>query len=387
MEVSALLPIDLEWLCSTNDGTLELVRQNIWLQSAYPLIRPPIFPFFVPIVRPTHQYSFPLSSKLLFARSRGCERSVRMSSFDAVAGVGLKSILVAFDFSEASDKALRHALAIARHYRAKFYFAHVVSHLGYTIAGPEALQLAVEKTWRDTRQLEQELLGRGALDGLQYEFIVREGNIWEQLELVIREKQVDLVVIGTHGRGGLGKLLLGSTAEQIFRHADCFVDTVGPGSYQDSLVEKTQSVRPFLFATDFGAASLHALPYAISLASHFGARLVVLHVLPAAPIPEGFHWSNAGDLLQMRDKARMACERRLEELTVQCAPKAVQPEFLVEFGIASDQILLASHTLKTDLIILGLNRPPHIETASHMPWAIAYKVVCGAHCPVLTIRN
>ena len=84
------------------------------------------------------------------------------------------------------------------------------------------------------------------------------------------------MVIGTHGRGSLGKLLLGSTAEQIFRHADCFVDTVGPGSYKDSLVEKTEAVRPFLFATDFGAASSHALPYAISFANHFGAKLVVL---------------------------------------------------------------------------------------------------------------
>jgi nucleotide-binding universal stress UspA family protein len=134
---------------------------------------------------------------------------------------------------------LRHALAIARHYGAKFYLAHVLSHIGYTIAGLEALQLAIEKTRIDIRQLEHYLLESGALAGLQYEFIVRAGNIWEQLELAIRQKQVDLVVIGTHGRGGLGKLLLGSIAEQIFRHANCFVVTVGPGSYQDSLVEKT----------------------------------------------------------------------------------------------------------------------------------------------------
>ena len=310
-----------------------------------------------------------------------------MSSIGAVEDVGLRSVLIASDFSEASHKALHHALAIARHFGAKFYFAHVVSHIGYTIAGPEALQLAVEKTGRDAAQLERELLESGALAGLRHEFIVREGDVRQQLDVVIKQKEVDLVVIGTHGRGSVGKLLLGSTAEQIFRHADCFVDTVGPGSYKDSLVEKTEAVRPFLFATDFGAASSHALPYAISFANHFGAKLVVLHVLPAAPIPEGFHWSRTGDLMQMRDKARMACQGQLEELTLRHAPKAIKPEFLVEFGIPSEQILLASHALKADLIILGLNRPAHIETASHMPWAVAYKVVCGAHCPVLTIRN
>ncbi len=310
-----------------------------------------------------------------------------MASIGEIADARLRSVLIASDFSEASQKALYHALAIARHYGAKFYFAHVVSHLGYAIAGADALRLGLEGTRRDTQKLEHELLESGALAGLDHEFIVREGNVWEQLEHVIKQKQVDLVVIGTHGRGGLGKLVLGSIAEQIFRHADCFVDTVGPGSDKNSLVEKNQAARPFLFATDFGAASLHALPQAISFANHFGAKLVVLHVLPAAPIPDGFHWSTAGDLMQMREKARKDAQRRLEELTSRHAPAAVEPKFMVEFGIPSEQILLAAHALKADLIILGLHRSAHIETASHMPWALAYKVVCGARCPVLTIRN
>ena len=310
-----------------------------------------------------------------------------MSFTRAAANVGLKSVLVAFDFSETSRKPLRHAIAVARHYGAKFYLAHVVSHVGSTIAGPAALKLAVEKTERDAQQLEQELVKSGALTGLAYEFLVREGNVWEQLELVIREKQVDLVVVGTHARGGLGKLLLGSVAEQIFRHAGCFVATVGPGSYEDSLTDKTEAVRPFLFATDFGAASLHGLPYAVSFANQFGAKLVLLHVLPAAPIPEGFHWSKTGGLDQMRDEARMDSQRRLEELVLQSAPLAIQPEFKIKFGIPGEQILLASHALKADLIILGLNRSAHVDTQAHLPWDIAYKVVCGAHCPVLTIRN
>ena len=310
-----------------------------------------------------------------------------MSSIGSAAGVGIKSVLIASDFSEASRKPLHHALAIARHYGAKFYLVHVVSHLGYTIAGQEALYLAIERTRRDAQQLEKELLESGALAGLQYEFIVREGNVWEQLELVIRQKPMDAVVIGTHGRGSLGKLLLGSVAEQIFRHADCFVLTVGPGSHSDSLIERAEAVRPFLFATDFGAASLHALPHAISFAEHFGTKLFVLHVLPAAPIPEGFHWSTTGDLTQMRDQAHMASQKRFEELTSQNAPTGIKPEFVVKFGIPSEQILLASHELKADLIILGLHRTAHIETASHMPWAVTYKVVCSARCPVLTMRN
>jgi nucleotide-binding universal stress UspA family protein len=310
-----------------------------------------------------------------------------MSPTVTVSDIAIKSVLVAFDFSQASQKPLHHALAIARHYGAKFYFAHVVSGIGYTIAGQEALSLAAERTRRTAHELRHELLESGALADLDHEFIIREGNVWEQLELLIREKQVDMVVVGTHGRGALGKLLLGSVAEKVFRHADCLVATVGPGSYEDSLVEKPKPVRPFLFPTDFSPASLHALPYAISLANHFGAKLVVLHVLPVAPIPEGFHWSTTGDLTQMRDEARMASQRQFEELNLQNIRMAIQPEFMVKYGIPGEQILLASHTLKADLIVLGLHRHAHIDAASHMPWDLAYKVVCDAHCPVLTIRN
>ena len=156
---------------------------------------------------------------------------------------------------------------------------------------------------------------------------------------------------------------------------------------RDRRLDRTVAVRPFLLATDFGAASLHALPHAVSFASQFGAKLVVLHVLPAAPIPEGFHWSKTNDLMQVREKARMDSQRRFEKLVPQNAPMAIKPEFMVKFGIPSDQILLASHALKADLIILELRRGAHTETASHMPWDVAYKVVCGARCPVLTIRN
>ena len=199
---------------------------------------------------------------------------------------GLKSILLAYDFSESSRKPLHHAIAIARHFHAKLYIAYVVSSIGYEIAGREASQLAYEGSVRDAHRLEAELLKSGALAGLPYEFMIREGSVWEQLELSIRQKQIDAVIVGTHARAGIGRLMLGSVAEQIFRQAACLVLTVGPGSREDSLMEKKETVPLFLFATDFGHTSLCALPYAASFAKHFGARLVVLHVLPAAPVPE-----------------------------------------------------------------------------------------------------
>jgi len=311
-----------------------------------------------------------------------------MSPVLCAADVKLKSVLVAFDFSDASQKPLRHALAIARHYGARFHLAHVVApSIGFMMAGSDSFALANESAERDMRKLQDDLLESGALNGLQYEFHLAEGDVRRQLESLIRDKRIDAVVIGTHARGGLGKLMLGSVAEQTFRTANCLVLTVGPGSYQDAIVDGHRRVGPFLFATDFGPASLRALPYAASFARHFGARLILLHVLPEAPIPGDSHWPMPGDLSKLRKTAATSARKQLEEIASQHITSEIQPEWIVKFGIASDQILLASQTLQSDLIIMGLNRPADIGTASHAPWAVAYKVVCGARCPVLTIRN
>lgn len=311
-----------------------------------------------------------------------------MSSVLSGADVQLKSVLLAFDFSEASHKPLRHALAIARHYSARFHLAHVVvPSVGFMISGMDCLVLAHEAAQRDMQNLRNELLKSGALNGLEHEFHLAEGDVCQQLESLIRENQIDAVVIGTHARGGLEKLILGSVAERIFRSANCLVLTVGPGSYQDAIVDKHQSVGPFLFATDFGPASLRALPHAASFAQHFGARLVLLHVIPEAPIPGDLHWPTPDDFMRIRRNARISVQKQLEQITSEHISNGIRPECMVEFGLASDQILQASHILKSDLIIMGLNRPANFGITSHTPWAVAYRVVCDAPCPVLTVRN
>lgn len=299
----------------------------------------------------------------------------------------VKSVLLAFDFSEGSEKPLDHALAVARHYGARFYLTHVVSSLGFTIAGKEALQLASEAAHRDLEQLERQLMESGRMTGFSHEFIVREGDVWGQLQDVIQRKEIDLVVVGTHARRGLEKLVLGSVAEQIFRQAHCPVLTVGPGSAQESPIEKSTAMGPFVFATDFSAASLNALPHAISFANHFGAKLALLNVAPPAPIPEGFHWSTTGDLPEMREHARLASVKQFENALLGNLPLRIQPEFMVKFGMPGKEILHTARTLNADLVIMGLHRSQHVGMTSHMPWTTAYEVVCGARCSVLTVRT
>ena len=310
-----------------------------------------------------------------------------MSLIAPVVDVQLKSVLMATDFTPASDTPLRHAHAIARHYGAKIYLAYVVSSLGFTLVGPDAVVAATEAACRDLCQLENHLVRIGALAGLRHEIVVRQGEVWRELARVIKQEQIDLLVIGTHARRGLSKLVLGSVAEQVFRQADCQVLTVGPRSFPEAHVEGSEAPRTVLFATDFGEASRHALPYALSLADHFQARLVCLQVLPGIPAPEGIGRRTAGDRTEQQASACAAALRRLEELVPQTAGAGMKPEFQVMFGPPSERILQAAESLKADAIILGLHASTHVDAAAHLPGATAYHVVCNATCPVLTVRK
>ena len=140
-----------------------------------------------------------------------------MTAVAQPAEVHLKSVLMATDFSPASTTPLRHAIAIAQRFGARFCVAHIVSSLGLTMAGPDAISAAEDATRRDALQAEREVAATGALAGIEHKVVVSHGMVWQELEKIIRSEKADLVVLGTHAHHGLGKVVLGSVAEQIFQ--------------------------------------------------------------------------------------------------------------------------------------------------------------------------
>ncbi len=299
--------------------------------------------------------------------------------------VQIRSVLVATDFSSASDKALRHALSIARYYNSKLYVTHVVSSVGLNVAGPDAIAQATILALRDATATERQLVASGALGGIRHRVIVRQGDVWNELQTVIRKEGIDLLVIGTHGRTGWRRLVLGSVAEQIFRHACCRVLTVGPCSPPDARLAPDGAPRPLLFATDFSEASLRALPHAASLANLRRTKLVLLHMLSPVPQVEGNRWYMPNDVVEMRAAAEVAARKRLHDLLANI-DLAVEPTFIADFGESAQGILRAARVLHAEIIIMGLRCRSHFDTISHLPWSTAYNVICGAVCPVLTVR-
>ena len=305
---------------------------------------------------------------------------------DSATGLRLKSVLVATDFSPVSHKALQHALSIARHFDAKLYVMHAVSSLGLTMAGPEAITQAATAALRDATLIERELVSSGALRNMHHKVIVRQGDVWTELQKEICQDGIDLLVIGTHGRTGFKRLVLGSVAEQIFRNALCRVLTVGPGSPDDATLTQEGNRQPLLFATDFSAASVQALPHAIAIANQRGARLVLFHAVSPLPQVKPGRWHGPDYMPNVQEHAARTALKRLKQLIAE-ARVAIEPECVAEISEPAEGILYASRVLKPECIVMGLKPRTFTDTLSHLPWSIAYDVVCGASCPVLTVRS
>jgi nucleotide-binding universal stress UspA family protein len=182
-----------------------------------------------------------------------------------------------------------------------------------------------------------------------------------------------LIVLGTRGRGVIGKLVLGSVAEEVLRHAPCPVLTVGPG-VPDSLVDH-QRLSHVLFATDFSDGSRCALTYALSLAEENNAELTLLHVLDELePMP--MHYSK---------EVVVDYRKRLWDMVPDDANLWCKPQVSVGTGIAATEIVRFAHGRQADLIVMGVHNGGAM--ASHLPWTIVHTVARNARCPVLTVRG
>jgi len=179
-----------------------------------------------------------------------------------------------------SDLALEYALALARLYDAHIYVTHIICPEAYQLAEPGLAEMTYQKMRQAAEQGIGDILISGKLRGVPHETQLYEGSLWPTVERLIKERGIDLVVTGTHGRGDLKKMVIGSVAEEVFRQAGCAVLTVGPQTRKQAPHEV--DLNNILFATDFGRGAARAAEYAFSLAQEHGVRLTVLHVVEEA---------------------------------------------------------------------------------------------------------
>lgn len=292
-----------------------------------------------------------------------------MPTLAPICRLSLKNILLPTDFSRASRAALPFAQSLARIYGSTIWLAHSLApepHLEVvTDRVPEQDDFAGQKALSKLDAWATEAATAGVLTNA----LLDRGDVATTIPAMIREHEIDLVIVGTHGRRGVGKLILGSAAEKIYRNAICPVMTVGP----DVRPALDWKIRSILCPVDLAEDPQPVLRYALSLAEENQAVCIVLDAIPLVP------W-------QYRTSEDQRSRRALESLIPEQTNDWCKPEIVVRWEYPAEAILCEAEGRNADLIVMSVHKSRAASWLAHMPWPVACEVVSRAPCPVVTIR-
>ncbi len=288
-----------------------------------------------------------------------------MATMNPVA-VTFDRILVPTDFTEISQRALAYAKALAKPGNSELLLVHVNPPMDL-ITPPEA-------AWIDTTEIqslhEEQLEQSGAAlrsEGFRAQAISVTGPLYAELLSTIKQYKADLVVLGTHGKKGLERFLLGSDAEAVLRHAGCPVLSVGPAV--PNLEDKTWRIREIICATTLEPREAEIVAYAHKLAAVWEAELVLFHVKRSSEPEDDVDWV------------------AFEEAFHRYVPEDLGKRSWLRTRLASaspgTSILDLAKQHKSDLIVMGAH--PASSVTTHLVRGTAAKVLAEARCPVMTI--
>jgi len=295
----------------------------------------------------------------------------------------LNRVLFPTDFSEPARHALAAALDVASASGAELHLLHVVVLHRFDPAGVDdsllQLQNEIQASWekRAAERLRDTADGAGDLRTVTVQ--QRAVSAADAILEYAGEKEIDLVVMGTHGRRGASHLLLGSTAEEVVRHADCPVLTVRQDSEPRLLTRSERLLVPL----DFSEHSRRALHLAQVFAAESGAVLDLLHVVEQLVHP-AFYATGKSSLLEVDSELRGRCLDNLQRLAAEAGGPDVKHESHVVEGRAAAEIVRFAEEHRSGGIVIathGLTGLKHLLLGS-----VAESVVQRAPCPVLTFK-
>lgn len=297
-------------------------------------------------------------------------------------------ILCPVDFSTGSLNALVLAGALARAHAARVTVLHVLT---VTMPEPETPPVGVGTPAapgeREVVRLRlEDTAAERVGPGVTMDVSVTAGDPVQAILDCVRSRTIDLLVMGTHGTGGLQRLLLGSVTEKVLRQAPCAVLTVPPGAQ-----ERTPAAfRNVLAAVDFSDCASRAARFAAAIAAAARATLTLVHVIdwpwhddpdtPIAGVPAGQAQAAAEYQRYLRASAR----ERLDALVNTVTP-AHPAKTRLSVGRPYQEILDVAKADGADLIVLGVQGRGAVDLAFF--GSTANHVVRAATCPVLTVRE
>ena len=294
----------------------------------------------------------------------------------------LRTILCPVDFSDQSQEALRWAVAVAAQNRSRLIVLTAVDPL---LAHAAKARLNVDLPSAETepalRELVNATLPPHASWAPETALDVRVGEASQVILEAAERERADLIVMGTQGLGGIRKLLLGSTTEQVLRGTRTPLLAVPVGGARIVGLDPSQPrwhMETILIATDFSEASADAVQWAAELAQRLSVRLVVAHVVTQAELAP----PSESDGAQGDDEQAAGARKRLEELAARI-PGSLERDTVVAVGQPADAIASIAKERHAGLIVVG--RTGQGGLLAPQPGSIAYRVLSLAHVPVLVV--
>jgi nucleotide-binding universal stress UspA family protein len=290
-------------------------------------------------------------------------------------------ILCPVDFSDFSRHALDHAVALARQHSARLTALYVVPPVQttYPAIGLGAY-VPYAYTIDDLKEFQRALERFVADVGYPVAAVSVEALVVDEILKRAAELPADLIVMGTHGRSGFDRLLLGSVAERVLAKAPCPVLTI-PRRAPDTAPSGPLTFRNVLCPIDFSPSSLAALKYAEGLVTA-DTQLRVLHVaerLPSWQLVPAVATGAPDDPLVVLQEAR----KRVHRVVPAAWQRTGQVLEMVTEGDAGDQILDTARAERIDLIVMGA----HAGKSGLLGFgSTTHDVLRGATCPVLTLK-
>jgi nucleotide-binding universal stress UspA family protein len=282
-----------------------------------------------------------------------------------------RGILAATDFSEVSTAALRHAVLWARRYHAHLTVLYVQEpppiwsdpYLGsYNLAG------LVEAVWTAATQQLDQYLAQHVPSDIPVTRELRSGSPPEVIEEYAAGQAIDLVVLGTHGRGGINRLLLGSVAERTLHQAQRPTLIVGQFHSPEASDAASPRLRHILCPVNYSEVAHTAFEHAVAVARAFAARLTAVFAAEQEqPTPE--------ELRRAEDQLRAWLPAGSE---AKCWIQAV-----VRPGNAAEQVITLARETGADLVVIGAQHRRFVD--STVLGVTTVRVTRHTPCPVLVV--
>jgi nucleotide-binding universal stress UspA family protein len=296
----------------------------------------------------------------------------------------IRRILCPIDFSDGSRHALEHAVVMAGWYGSHLTALHVVNPV-FTIESsiPFADFEGPVPTAADREALRERVcawLEPARRVGVGAEALLDDGKPAADILERAASMPADLVVMGTHGRSGFERWMLGSVTEKVLRKATCPVLTVPPPTVSTSKLPFKQLLCP----VDLSESSISGLQSAFSIAQESAARITILHV---------FEWMSDDQLVARRASELSESQREWERQTRQRLEALISddvrnwcaPEPMLRYGKPYRQVLTVAEEEHADLIVMGVHGRNVLDVM--LFGSTTNQVVRQASCPVLTLRR